>query len=386
LAFPATITESVAATVKDLAGNPVGPTPSWSWTAPLWVKLPALPGYAPSMALDPHGNAFVSYTGGALPTTLSVVRYAPGATWDLSLASPPIVNGLSVSGASIAVGADGAPTVAWSQDHIYAAHWNGLSWDRFANYADSGTPTASTAIVSSIALAPTGLPLVAWGESASTSSEGYVASWTGATSTWQVLPGFSGGPILFVTSMGAPLALFPNAFGVPDQQLAIYEAGSWLQVGLPATLARDGSGAFHALTLDPADEPIVPVETLDSDTETIHVKVLRSNVWADLVPSFSTGLDQNAITDARVALGPDGNPFILWSSPDATSSQSLYVARYTGTTWDRTYGILNGVSAASSDIRYPTIAIDKSGTATVTWTEPDLTTGSESIYLWKSNY
>lgn len=41
LSFPATITVTVNPALKDLAGNAVGSIPSWSWTAPLWVKMPA---------------------------------------------------------------------------------------------------------------------------------------------------------------------------------------------------------------------------------------------------------------------------------------------------------------------------------------------------------
>jgi Bacterial Ig-like domain/Bacterial Ig domain len=389
LSFPATITESLAATVKDLAGNSVGAVPSWSWTAPLWVQMPVLAGAAPSLALDPHGDAVVSLlvpTSGS--TQLSTVRYASGTKWDLSLGSPPTLAGLSVTGGKIAVGADGTPTVAWSQDHIYAAHWNGSSWDLLAGTADaSADVTTNPPTVSSLALDSSDAPLVGWLEQAGLDGYGYVAEWSNAS--WQLLPAGMqagpGGPKLLVNSTGAPVGLFPGAFGASGPLFGVFLAGSWLQITTPAAGFRNGSGTLPTLALDAQDEPVTLVETLESNVGVLHVEVLNANAWKDLAPSFSTGV-QAGINEAYVAVGPDGNPFILWFDLDATASRTLHLARYTGTTWDLTYGPLNGISQANTDATYAALTLDKTGKPTVIWSETDPSTQTSYVYLWKSNY
>jgi hypothetical protein len=392
LSFPATITESITAAVKDLAGNSVGTIRSWSWTAPLWVKLPVLPGRSPALAIDPQGNAVVSSLVDTSTTTqLSVVRYAPGATWDLGFGSPPIAPGLSVTAAAVAVDSDGAPTVGWSQDHIYAAHWSGTAWSSLTGYADEDAQTSvNPPYVSSIVLDASGMPFVGWSDAIELDSFGYVATWS--SSEWQLLPSGTragtGSPLLLINSGGVPLGLFPTAFGVPGPRIEIYEAGSWLTIGTPASGVSDGVGMFLTLALDPQDEPVTLVETLDSasSNEVIHVNVLTSNTWMETVPSLPTSAPQSTIAEAHVALDGDGHPFILWTQPDATSSLSLHLARYTGAAWDTTYGILNGISSAGTDATVGSVAIDQNGTPTVTWTETDPSTQVPSVYTWKSNY
>ena len=61
LTYPATVTVAVNAAIKDLAGNAVGSLPSWSWTAPLWVKMPCLAATLAYVALDPT-DAGASHT------------------------------------------------------------------------------------------------------------------------------------------------------------------------------------------------------------------------------------------------------------------------------------------------------------------------------------
>jgi hypothetical protein len=341
------------------------------------------------LALDPHGDAVVSFlvpTSGS--TQLSTARYASGTKWDLSLGSPPTLSGLSVTAGKIAVGPDGTPTVAWSQDHVYAAHWNGSSWDLLAGAADASADVSTNPpTLSSLTLDSYDAPLVGWLEQSGLDGYGYVGGWSNAS--WQILPAGMhagpGGPTLLVNSTGAPVGLFPGAFGVPGPEFEVYLGGSWLQITTPAAGLRNGSGTLPTLRLDPQDEPVTLAETLESNVGVLHVEVLSANAWKELVPSFSTGV-QAGITEAYVAVGPDGNPFILWIALDATASRTPYLARYTGATWDLTYGSLNGFSQADTDATYAALALDKAGKPTVTWTETDPSTQTSYVYLWKSNY
>jgi hypothetical protein len=242
--------------------------------------------------------------------------------------------------------------------------------------------------VSSVVLDSIGAPLVGWGDGIALDTYGYVGEWM--SSAWELLPSGmragTGGPTLVVSSAGSLVGIFPGGFGVPGPFIQTYQAGSWLKITSPAAGLSNGVGMLDALTLDSQDEPITLVETLEPDVEVLHVEVLRANAWTDLVPSLSTQQAQNGVGEAHVELGPDGAPFILWTEPDGTASLSIHLARYTGTAWDTTYGILNGISTMGTDVVFPAVAIDKTGTPTVIWSETDASTAVPYVFLWKSNY
>lgn len=377
--FPATVTATVNPSVKDLAGNPAAPGPSWAWTAPLWVKLPPLTATWGYVALDPNGRASVAYlsdtgTGGR---TLGVAQYLPGATWDATIGSPAA----TATDAAIAIGRDGTPVVAWSSSdssHVLAARRSGSGWAPLGGDIEASVSPVDSVVVSSIALTASGTALVGWSGQQGITNNGYVAAFS--TGAWQALPpgqaAGTGGPWVRVDSKGNPVAFFPGYVGVP-RMVQQYASGAWTSI--------DSEIGLEDMAIDSQDRPISLVSTTESNLAVFHLRHPSSSGPMDVTPSLPTG-SSGTVGLARVAFGSNGNPVVLWIQQDATGANRLHVARYNGTAWDTTFGVLSGVAGNSGDVQRADIAVDASAAPTVIWTEEDTTTGSSAVYVWKSNF
>jgi hypothetical protein len=375
LTFPAAITGTLDPTVRDRAGNAVGASPAWTWTAPLWVKLPSFLATFESLALDSAGRAYLAYgTNGATTGALSVVRYAVGSTWDPSLGSPtsdPVTLG------SIGIGSGGMPVVAWSADHVRAAQWNGSAWSALGADIDASVTAAQSVAVSSVAFATVGL-VVGWTGNQGLNDYAYVAAWSG--SAWQALPAGAaagcGGPLLKADSSGTLLGRFGGGFGT-NPSIAAYQNGAWSTLQSSNTL-------LLGVAIDSQHRPVSLMHDQEAGLEVIHIQVLTGTGWVDLTPSLATG-SAGTMGGAQVAIDPAGNPVLVWAQQAANSNYQLTVARFNGTGWDMTFGTLTGVANGNGDVFAADLGIDASGAPTVAWIEQDSTTGNSSVFTWKSN-
>lgn len=377
LSFPATITATVNPAIKDLAGNAVGAIPSWSWTAPLWVKMPSLAARLSFVALDSTGRASVAYmTDSATTTKLSVARYAAGAVWDFGPGSPTTD---SVTYAGIASESDGTPVVAWAADHIRSASWNGTTWTRVGGDIDAGLPTAVSFGLLSLTLNPSDEPVVGWTayNPQPLAPNGYIAAWSGTS--WQTIPpgmaAPANSPVVHFDSLGNPVALFGGYVG-STTSIQKYANGSWTSI--------DQENGLLDLAVDSMGRPVTLFEDMESSLEVIHVRVLTSTGWGDLVPSIPTGGSLDV--GGQLLLDAAGHPVVLWAQTDTNSRRRLHVERFNGATWDTTFGVLTGVASNNGSVNAENMAIDSLGTPTVTWSENDTTTNVVSVYTWKSNY
>jgi hypothetical protein len=375
LVFPATITAAVNGAIKDLAGNQLVSVASWSWTAPLWVKLPTVAGYAPTVALDPGGKPAVAFLTNA--ANLTVARYAAGAVWDLTTGAP---TANTASAASVAVDSSGALVVGWSDSHINVSRWGGTAWVALGGYADATAPTADSVSLSSMILDSSGTPFVGWNGFTGPNHPGYVGQLTG--SSWALLPAGAsagpGGPILRLESDGTPVGLFPGSLGV-SPALARYASGSWTTIDSSSEVSAPLDFAINT-----QDQPVIIVAATESNVATIHVRVHGGAGWTDQVTALSTG-STAAVGAANLRLDSMGNPLVLWSQTGSSNAASLRLARFNGTAWDTTYGTLNGVTGGNG-VQYFNFAADSQAVPTVAWSQQDPSTTTSSVYVWKGNY
>ena len=380
LTFPATVTVSVNAAIKDLAGNAVGSLPTWSWTAPLWVKMPSLAATLAYVALDPTGRGSVAYlsdstSGGA--RTLAVAQYAAGANWDMTVGSPTA----TATAAAFAVGADGAPVVAWSDSQAsraLAARWSGTSWNAIGGDIEASVPAAASVQVSSLVITPSGTPMVGWSAPQGTNSYGYVASFS--STAWQALPPVDfagiGNPLLRLDSKGNPVGFFLGYIGTP-RKIEQYENGTWTSI--------DSETGLVDAAVDSQDQPVALVTATESNVSVFHLRVPSTSGSTELTPSFPTG-SSGTVGVARLVFAANGNPVVLWTQQTSTGSNRLYVARFNGTVWDTTFGVLSGVAGNNGSVQAADVAVDSAGEPTVAWSEEDTTTSTVAVYVWKSNY
>ncbi len=377
--FPATITESLAGAITDLAGNALVPPAPWSWTAPLWVKLPSLLGTFPSLGLDGAGQPAISYdkpdptNPSSANALLGIARYATGSTWDLTLGAPS--DGL-VAGSAIAVDPTGAPVVAWAeQNHVRAARLSGTSWQNIGGDADDGLPSAPMS-VSSMALDASGNPTVGIWDFVSQMGPpgGYISRWNG--SAWQLLTPStmpfgtnSGGPILRIDGGGQPTVWSSGS-------LQRFVGANWLTIDT----SMPNSGAYATFDLDAQDRPVLAFQTFSGGTTNLEVRVFTANTWQAFPPFVSSAA--GGFSEVQVAVAPDGNPVITWKEGGG-APPDLHVARYDGQGWRTEFGVLNAVSG-SGPARVQ-LALDPRGAPVVAWEEYDPATLTTSVYVWKSN-
>ena len=105
----------------------------------------------------------------------------------------------------------------------------------------------------------------------------------------------------------------------------------------------------------------------------------------ELTPSLTTG-SSGTLGLGRLVFASNGNPVVLWTQQDTAGLYRLHIARFNGTAWDTTFGVLSGVAGNAGDVEGADLAVDSSGEPTVAWSEHDTTANTHAVYVWKSNY
>jgi hypothetical protein len=379
--FPVTISGVLNGTVKDPAGNALATPPAWSWTAPLWVKLPSFLGSTPSLAKDPSGNPFLAYLQPPVSSSsypaMAVARYAAGSTWNTTIVPPTTV---PVRTVVAAVDQNGAPIVAWSDpamEHVLVSRLSGSSWAPFGTNADApGLPGGFNA--SSIALDSAGNPTVGIADSIGQMGTpgGVVSRWM--STTWQLLTPVglpTPGPFLAIDSTGAPTAL-------AGQTLQRYVSGSWLTIPLPSS-----QFAMQTVALDSLDRPVLVFSSGSSAPFALTVSTY-ANAWTPYLPQVTS--TPQPLNEAHVAMAPGDLPVVVWALPNG-SNQDLLVARYTpasGTQaagWNTAFGVVNALGAGVGSAGHAQLIVDGASRPCVAWDEYNSSSNSTSVYVWKSN-
>jgi len=333
LALPGTMTETVASSITDLAGNAFAGA-MWSYAVPLWVDLGTVAGIGPQMVLDAAGEPTVAtWVNG----TIQIARHTGNTSWDTSIPSP------QTSGQLAGIPGFGSTKaglfLAWNEPvgssvPVHVARWTGTAWD--TSYGTLLTTLGDSTTSLAIAFSAAGQPVVRWDESsAGTNHRGHVSRWTG--SAWSAYPDFTMG-----TCDMSPcrVAVDSSDFPVVEANLRIsrWNGSSWT--------ALPGTGAGNGLALDSAQQAIAfrVSQTLDV------IAVSTAGVASTYVPSLNSAPMSPAVNQAgQVALAPGDRPIVTWlqydgpTTTDPTTSD-LHVAGWTGTAWDEGYGVFHSAN------------------------------------------
>lgn len=390
ITLPAAVTVSVQPTVADLAGNQLGSVPSWSWTAPLWVKLPMLAGKYPDLALGPDDRPIVLSAVeqdaiGSNDFVLQLGRLGSTRAWDTAIRSPQGDRPASrvSSRAALAVAPDGFPIVAWPESQattpatIHVAKWTGSAWDQGYGYLDAVSGSGTNAIVPALAFSPSGSLFVSWSEPNPTATDVFTARWTG--SAWDTSYGGVGvigafGPVIKFASNGQPVLSF--TVSSTAGQVARWTGSAWSAA--PTYTNRQA----QSLALDATDRPVVVTWLGPATEQYLRLYFLNQGAWREEIPAIPTGLQPG---DATLLIPADGHPIVTWTEFDTNAgARVVRVSRHDGVQWDFAYGSLDGSPGTNSDGVTPRMVLDKEGSPIVAWQETDGT--FQSTYVWRSNH
>jgi hypothetical protein len=140
---------------------------------------------------------------------------------------------------SLAVGPDNRPVIAWSnssnempQTHqIHTRYWNGVSWKALGlPFGDENGPDDGGAGQASLAVGPDGHPIVAWEQFGDTDYRVFVSRWNGAAwvqvGSGAATDGISGPryailPSLAVAPNGRPVLAWVSPFPQNDEEIYV---------------------------------------------------------------------------------------------------------------------------------------------------------------------
>jgi hypothetical protein len=313
LALPGAMTETVAATITDLAGNAFAGA-SWSESVPLWVDMGTLDGGYPQMVLNAAGEPIVVTADG----TLVVSQHLSTTTW--TAIPSPTSSSQSSNTFGITTDRNGDLFVVWrGSPGLELARWAGTTWESIWTSPGDGAFPA-------IAVSSDGRPFVSWNATvAGGGDQAEAASWTGAD--WNPYPGLPYG-----ICDSVPCRIVLDASDLPA-----VEQGSQLLRWTGSTWTAPAGSSLAGLAINGSNQ-VLSVE--DTTTQLQVVALSAAGSLSNYVPALNAAADNVSPDDApQLAIDDLGEPVIVWAARSAGVA-AINVARWTGATWDQAYGVL----------------------------------------------
>jgi hypothetical protein len=314
--------------------------------------------YRPSITVTSGGVPYVAWDDEINESEEIYVRRWNGSNWEEvgvgSASGGGVSNTAGESTApSIAAAPDGTVYLAWSDKvdsnrEIYVRRWNGNSWEEVGSGSASGGGVSNTTTHSydpSLAVAPNGIPYVAWHED----------------------PGFAGG----------------------DIYVRRWNGSSWEEVG-PGSASGGGinqndSRARHpSLAIGLDGTPYVAWDDTGDGITGIYIRRWNGSNWVEVGAGSASGSGisgngQSSLTPA-VAVAPDNTVYVAWNYDMET--EEIYVKQWNGSNWlEAGNGAATGGGISNNEFQseYPSLAIAPEGTIYVAW--ENWWSGNDEIYI-----
>jgi hypothetical protein len=265
----------------------------------------------------------------------------------------------TTSSASIALGTDGVPYVAFRDEanggtKAKVMKLEGTSWVTVGNAGFSAGEVISIKLV----LDANNIPFVAYTDGAN-GNKATVMRFNGTNWVTVGVTGFSAGvamsPSLAVDANGTPYVAYTDRTNDDKTTVKKYIGGSWVNVG---TAGFSAEGAWHhKLALNASGTPYVVY--LDGWGRANVMKYTGSG-WANVGES---GFAAGEFGEFSLALDISGNPYIAYE--DRENGNKGRVKRFNGTNW------IDVGPASFSDgfAQYTSLALDASGTPYVAYSD-----------------
>jgi hypothetical protein len=355
-----------------------------------------------SLVVAPDGTPHIAWHDCSSGGFEIYVRRWNGATWEEVGAGSASGGGISDSasaswGPSLAIDLDGTPYVTWydysgGDAEIYVRRWNGSIWEEVGTGSATGGGISNndgSSEYPSLAIAPDGMPTVAWSDGSSGNYEIYVRHWNGFTWEEMGAGSASGGGISNNSGVSdwVSLALAPDGTAYltwRDDSSGNYEiyvrrwnGFSWEEVGAGSATGggiSNNSGNSHvpSLAISPDGTPYIAwQDDIDGDYD-IYAMHWNGSIWDEVgTRSISGGISDDGGLSAlpSIAVAPDGMPYVAWED-DSSGDMEIYVRRWNGTSWEEVgtgSASGGGISNNAGISEGPSLAIGPDGVPYIAW-------------------
>jgi len=288
---------------------------------------------------------------------------------------------------------------------VTAEDWHEVGADSAC--AGGISDNSGDSLLPSMAVAPDGMPYIAWHDSSGGAWEIYVRRWNG--SSWKEVgtgSASSGGisdnnghswyPSVAVAPDGTPYVVWENDYSGGGYEIYVrrWNGSSWEEVGTGSASGggisdNSGSSRNPSLAIAPDGTPYIAWWDDSSGDGEIYVRRWNGSSWEEVGSGSASGggISDNSADSysPSVAIAPDGTPYVAWQD-DSSGNFEIYVRRWSGSSWEEVgtnSASDGGISDNSGYSGGPSVAVASDGTPYVAW--GDFSGGDSESYMRRWN-
>jgi len=210
--------------------------------------------------------------------------------------------------------------------------------------------------------------------------------------------GHAGSPTIALLPDGKPCVAWHNRVAEVRQiYIRCWDGSLWAEV---RTGSATGGGISDSTwdswtpSIAIAANGTIYVAWHESMVNEVYVLKWDGAQWTEVGAGSASGSgisnSQYLAEEPYIALGPDGNPYVVWQNTDSHSAKGeIFVRRWDGNQWVEVgSGSASGGGISNTpygDSYYPAIAIDPNGTPYVVWQETQIDDAHIYIRRWNGS-